>query len=518
MSYTESENYHTLYEKDRRSCDANRQEKRRRKLLDKDIFVTKTLCDPANVLSKRCKKKLLAEKFDGFSPNVPYSLNKQKRWSTITATSLLKNQQENSPETVIVHRTDVPLKESGRVNSIQNVEIVENDAIKKLSGGRRKALKYFNGQIRQLRHMDKKEVEPARIHFNFTKQTSPILTSGKKSKRTTRRKGMFEKFGSADFGEFECSDIVEVTDEEADPEKKENKRATELADYLTLSDKGVQTTYTHNQHHSEAKTFSVISEDSTSKKILSSVPDRYIVTWFGSKRVLVRSRPYSKPMFALFFEHEEERKILRVRVNTNSQYVERARSSHFKNVIRQRSYNSLFLDLEEFIIKTGKEESKDPGKDSRFSLYPECFEHKFHSEFIAPLATKFNDQDQIEYLSRPYIQDSRDIASFEVIGHGSLVAAHVRAVDVLSAICATVNLIGQWIVNSTNAGLTDGTFNIFSSKITCLAMAKCDCALLVKKYFRCPEDLQVPDVLVGGVDGTTTKMVDIITAMDTRGH
>ncbi|VDM85902.1 unnamed protein product [Strongylus vulgaris] len=83
---------------------------------------------------------------------------------------------------------------------------------------------------------------------------------------------MFEKFDSADFGGFECSDLVEVTDEEADPEKKENKRAIELADYLTLSDKGVQTNYTQNQHHSEAETFSIISKESTSKKKLSPTP------------------------------------------------------------------------------------------------------------------------------------------------------------------------------------------------------------------------------------------------------
>ncbi|VDM85659.1 unnamed protein product [Strongylus vulgaris] len=49
-------------------------------------------------------------------------------------------------------------------------------------------------------------------------------------------------------------------------------------------------------------------------------------------------------------------------------------------------------------------------------------------------------------------------------------------------------------------------------------MAKCDCALIVKKSFRCLEDLQVPDVLVGGVDGNTTKTVNILTGMNTRGH
>ncbi|VDN28867.1 unnamed protein product [Cylicostephanus goldi] len=147
MSYTDNIGNCNIFEKDHRSVDAyiHGRGKQSVKLPDKEVYLTKTLCDPANALSKRYKKKLLAEKIDGFSPNVPYSMNKQKRWDTLIAKFLLSNQEKDLPETVVVNRTDVPLSDGCHAETVRNVQIIENDAMTTVSsGGRRKpvCLKY----------------------------------------------------------------------------------------------------------------------------------------------------------------------------------------------------------------------------------------------------------------------------------------------------------------------------------------------------------------------------------------
>ncbi|EYC16468.1 hypothetical protein Y032_0033g2674 [Ancylostoma ceylanicum] len=60
-----------------------------------NVFVTKTLYDPANTLSKREQRRLLADRSDGFCPDVPYSMNKQERWNKCAsmAVALLRTQE-----------------------------------------------------------------------------------------------------------------------------------------------------------------------------------------------------------------------------------------------------------------------------------------------------------------------------------------------------------------------------------------------------------------------------------------
>ncbi|KJH42068.1 hypothetical protein DICVIV_11953 [Dictyocaulus viviparus] len=48
-----------------------------------EVVVTKTLYDPSNTLSKNATKRWLASGLDNFHLNVPYSLNKQKRWQNV---------------------------------------------------------------------------------------------------------------------------------------------------------------------------------------------------------------------------------------------------------------------------------------------------------------------------------------------------------------------------------------------------------------------------------------------------
>ncbi|CAJ0599240.1 unnamed protein product [Cylicocyclus nassatus] len=458
MSYMDNIENCNIFEKDHRSLDAYRKGKRSAKLPDnKEIYLTKTLCDPANALSKRYKKKVLAEKSDGFSPNVPYSMNKQKRWDTLTAKKLLSDQEKDLPETVVVHRTDVPLSDGCHAGTVSNVQIIENDAMTTMSsGGRRKPLKYFNDQIRELRQIDKKEIEPARIHFNITTEPSSEKSPSKKAKRTNRRKGVLENFDDDD---LKISDPNFVVDEET-IESCEKTRSFTLGDYVVPEGKGRQVSEPSQfsrPHCSNSQTTARTSADDVEKrpsimpvdlldiseatkaphifviyatkiksnvepfsleeKILKSVPPRLIVTWFGPNRVSVRSPPYFKPIFVLFFEFEESTRILRVRVNTSSPYAEMATKSRLRNLIQNRDwkYDSLLEDLYDFIMKTRKKEEEKPADDSRFVMYPEGFNRDVNTETLAPLAVTFEEQEQIALLSQLYMEDDCDISSFEVV-------------------------------------------------------------------------------------------------------
>ncbi|RCN29895.1 hypothetical protein ANCCAN_24343 [Ancylostoma caninum] len=76
--------YHKLVNKDphlntgrRKRCDRFPGKK------DADkVIVAKSIYDPQNTLSKRRRRRLHADRSDGFCTDVPYSMNKQERWKT----------------------------------------------------------------------------------------------------------------------------------------------------------------------------------------------------------------------------------------------------------------------------------------------------------------------------------------------------------------------------------------------------------------------------------------------------
>ncbi|VDN21072.1 unnamed protein product, partial [Cylicostephanus goldi] len=186
----------------------------------------------------------------------------------------------------------------------------------------------------------------------------------------------------------------------------------------------------------ETKIKGNVESFSLEETILKSVPARFTVTWFGPKRVSIRSPSYFKPIFVLFFEYEENKRILRVRVNSSAPYAEMATRSHLRNLIQNRDwkYGSLFEDLHEFIMKTRKGEEEKPADDSRLAMYPEVFDLDVNNETLAPLANKFEEQEQIALLSQLYVEDDCDISSFEVVCNMIIAPPGSSPIDLLYAV------------------------------------------------------------------------------------
>ncbi|RCN37778.1 hypothetical protein ANCCAN_16292, partial [Ancylostoma caninum] len=196
-----------------------------------NAFVTKTLYDPENTLSKRQQRRLLADGSDGFCADVPYSLNKRERWNKITASSLLNDQKLSSPERMVISRSDVPFASPCRAGTISNVKVSDDGAIATVSaGGKRKPLSYFNGQLRERMNLDKEEPEPARVHYSIVTSSlsTPCLT--KKSSRTYRH---CVRVNFDDYSNNEKDDLQEEVIEEGNEcDSVENSRKITLGDFF----------------------------------------------------------------------------------------------------------------------------------------------------------------------------------------------------------------------------------------------------------------------------------------------
>ncbi|KAL6725835.1 hypothetical protein Aduo_007863 [Ancylostoma duodenale] len=411
----------------------------RKKVTSSNSFVTKTLYDPDSTLSKREQRRLLADRSDGFCPEVPYSLNKHERRNNVNGVSLLNNQKPGSPERLIINRSDVPCSASSGADTINSVNVIDDHTIVTVSaGGRRKPLKYFNGQLRERRNLDKEEPEPARLHFSITTPTTSTACSTKKSKQTNRRGVLIDK---EDYSNSEkTDDSEEIVEEDSDCESVENSRKITLGDFLTTvgafpptqkprtDSRAREDTCTKKQlptmpaslvDISEATnaphifeifeiTTPKMSKDDFKQEILATVPKFHQITWFGPSRVSVTSRLLEKPMFVMFFEEEKSRRKMRIRISTDSQYTPDATKERLLYLIRTRrakGFDRLYECLEEFIWKTEKIDREGFGKESRCAVYSEGFVAEVNSRMIAPLTVKCSEQDQIDFLNQFYTQE-----------------------------------------------------------------------------------------------------------------
>ncbi|KHJ93398.1 hypothetical protein OESDEN_06695 [Oesophagostomum dentatum] len=472
MSPTDAEDFNNFYDENFR-LSRGRWRKHGKAVRD-DMFITKTLCDLENALSRRCKDRLNTDRSDGLCPNVPYSLNKRNRWNKITAASLLEAQPENFPEALVVNRTDVPLNGESSVynggvtarnnwkqgspnkSTITSVNVMEDSVMKTLStGGRRKPLSYFNKEIRYLRDMDKKEIEPGRIHYNITVVDPTAHPANKKSRRTNKRCTAVE----ADFSEYvDREPIIEEVNEDAEEyagsDTEKNFRRLTLGDYINLPENVPR--HTHSQTDSQASegyhltkgtsltpstlvdisdatkashTFEVIETNVTGKaapfdleQILSTVPTRFIISRFGPERVSITSPSYTKPMFVVFFEELKDRGILRVRINTNSQYpLEESRDDLVELIenTREHGFTTLFAELLEFITSPERKEPGEPEKNARTFRLSRNFSADVNSTITAPLAIHSTVEDQLAYLNEYYIKDGSEASTAEPSGETS---------------------------------------------------------------------------------------------------
>ncbi|CAJ0596861.1 unnamed protein product [Cylicocyclus nassatus] len=419
MSHSDPESYEPRnYQK---HCVRNR--KHGKRTLVEGTFITKTFYDPSNSLSKSSRRRMLHDQLDDLCPDVPYSLNKRERWK-LSIRSFLGNRQPNSSqtlETLLVSRSDVPSDESEGNEKICKIELLQNDDVAVLSsGGKTMPMRYYSNQIRTLRRMDKKEVEPSRVLYNITIPSSSKTKSKKVFRKSHRRHVAAAEFDCFDESEDYSDDSPEISD----CELYKPLREITLADYLSpkehqqnrdLHDKsqiksasncrgdgiGKQLT---NPPSSPDKSvdasllevagtphiFDVLEifteQQIDLREVLNSIPQWLIVKSFGPQHLFVSSPAVSKPVFVLFFEVEEERKIFRIRISTDSSYSHAASRNRLLNTIFKRKINIplLFSNIHVFILQTEVAKPVEPRFGSRFNLYPENFESEVNSGMISP--------------------------------------------------------------------------------------------------------------------------------------
>ncbi|CAJ0603574.1 unnamed protein product [Cylicocyclus nassatus] len=373
MSYISGEENGILCQKDTRGDNLHKR-REQRNVEKENFFVTKTLYDPENMLSKRCKKKLLSEILSSFSPNVPYSVNKSKRWQKFTTKSILTDAQENLQriEAVVVHRTEVPLKANRRRVVLEKyVWDCAGDAIE--TGKLEK-----NGKSQSPLHLAWKERKSEPEHRLSQQCPNLPLTS----------QVLKKSFDTEDF--FKRPSLLDVT------------TAIEAPHILEVIEIKI-------------KKLDIID---LRKQFLPSVPPAFVVRWFGSNRVSISSPSYAKPSFVIFFEHEENNTTFRVRINTNSQYCQEANKENLLTIVQDRIYRdheTLFDDLYKFILRTKKMDCEINDDGRRFAICPESFDYNVNSTVIAPNATLFMEQEQLDHLSQLYTHQNPEISSFEFI-------------------------------------------------------------------------------------------------------
>ncbi|CAJ0603850.1 unnamed protein product [Cylicocyclus nassatus] len=80
------------------------------------------------------------------------------------------------------------------INTVKSISFIHNDGIVTLaSGGKRKTFNHFNTQIKDLRHMDKKDVDPPRLLFNFFKSDQSFPKRCKRKCKQKKRRKAFQK-------------------------------------------------------------------------------------------------------------------------------------------------------------------------------------------------------------------------------------------------------------------------------------------------------------------------------------
>ncbi|CAJ0601632.1 unnamed protein product [Cylicocyclus nassatus] len=461
MSRSDTEEYNLLTQKG--SSPNYAKQKRPYKHIRNELYITKTLYDPMDTISKNRRRKILADRSDGFCLNVPYSMNKKERWEKIDGTTVLKNRQQpaaDALETLVVNRVDVPFSDDGHGNTVKSIKLIQNDGISTLaSGGRRKTLSQFNNQIRDLRHMDKKEVDPAKLLFNFCTANQYHAQQTKRKSKQKKRRRAFQKSSWSDYGVYEELESLDCEVYASEEEHSVNERDSlsfdnkysesslgsfsdlGLDEYLTLAkQEAVQPNEICAQSLCKAKDTSVPSQKASTtldskdnpagtifevienplkhfkpfsieENILPFIRKELLKKWLDPKRLFVCSLELSHPKFVIFFEEDSSQDLLRVRVSTDTPYTPAASRSRLIDIVktkRRRNLCSLFKDLYDFIAETKLEWKVEIYNNydwnCRLITYPEGYRCRVNSKTIAPIAASSFEFEQINLLKKFYDQ------------------------------------------------------------------------------------------------------------------
>ncbi|CAJ0601633.1 unnamed protein product [Cylicocyclus nassatus] len=442
MSYSDTEEYKFLNTSQKMRSLNYAKQRPSKKHTRNDFYVTKTLYDPMNTVSKKHRTKILADKLDGFSFNVPYSMNKKERWEKIDRIALLKIRQpsDDALETIVVNRVDVPYSDDSHGNTVKSINLIQNDGIATLGcGGRPHTLSHFVGQIRDLKHMDKKEADPARLLFNFSStRQSPAKQTKRKSKQKKRR--AYQNVFDTDYEDYDTSETLVLDtlvltpirrsqlslhlrkspnflphyyDSECEPYASEEESAVNERDSSSCDKDSIKLNTIFEVIETPLKSFEPFSIEGN---ILPFIRKELFKIWLEPKRLFISSLEVSHPKFVIFFE--EDQGILRVRVSTDSSYTKAASRSRLIDIVKTKKgsdISALFNDLYDFINETTKGWMEDYYHkydwNCRIKRYPEGFRCRVNSKLIAPMAASGFEFEQMNQLRQLYEQTSPKIDS-----------------------------------------------------------------------------------------------------------
>ncbi|CAJ0601635.1 unnamed protein product [Cylicocyclus nassatus] len=454
MSYSDPEEYRFLNRSQKGHSLNYAKQRPSKKHTRNDFYVTKTLYDPMNTVSKKHRTKILADKLDGFSFNVSYSMNKKERWEKIDRIALLKIRQssDDALETIVVNRVDVPSSDDHRGKTVKSINLIQNDGIATLGcGGRPHTLSHFIGQIRDLKHMDKKEADPARMLFNFSSiRQSPAKRMKRKSKQKKRR--AYQNVFDTDYEDYDTSETLECEPYASEEESAVNERDSSSCDndsikfkttlpgpkpdeYLRVSIKHIiagrktviwivqpsATATASDASSAEKSIFEVIeiplgSFKPFSVEILPFTRKGLRKKWLEPRRLFISSLEIPHPKFVIFFEEDKSQNILRVRVSTDSSYTKSASRTRLMDIVKTKKesdLSALFNDLYDFINDTTTDWIKDYCNsydwDCRIKQYPEGFRCRVNSRLIAPMAASSFEFEQMSQLRQLYEQASPNV-------------------------------------------------------------------------------------------------------------
>ncbi|RCN30416.1 hypothetical protein ANCCAN_23808 [Ancylostoma caninum] len=148
------------------------------------------------------------------------------------------------------------------------------------------------------------------------------------------------------------------------------------------------------------------------KELMEFVPSRFDRIWIDPCRVSIAGNLSSKIMLHVIFEVDQNRRILRIRVNTDSYYASSASREYFLHVIKDRSreyFPVLFPDIVKFITDENKKGNEESDKQAnRFAIFGEGFRAGVNSRKIAPLTIRCGHREQLDYLHQFYASESSD--------------------------------------------------------------------------------------------------------------
>ncbi|KAK6744906.1 hypothetical protein RB195_011555 [Necator americanus] len=403
---------------------------------DRRLFA-KTIHDPENSLSNRARKRFLADRSDGFCPNVPYSMDKHDRWKRLTPASLLSNHPTWAPELRVIVRKAIqfPAFKEHHASAAGSLRVLDGDVITTIFTTKRR-------NSSEGRQDGSEKTVQARIHFDVI--AAPRLRSKSRKFRRGIRTRTERKYTRPDYCEEiaeylanagvypshpECADIHPTSTRIPKPTlgdfllseqpttsskiEKENTSPPKICSFVKIiPTKPVHvidiSKATNTGHIFEVIHFSLkeLEKFDFREEITRLLPNNCTLQWFGEDRVSIKTKPSVTLFFVVFMEKDHFEGKLRVRINTNTPYPPGfGRKDLLKLLLRRRRFSMLLYDLIEFILNTV--ESKNPSsqpseEDSRCLQCKENFLPRVNSEMLAFSGTLLLEHQKLAFFESHY--------------------------------------------------------------------------------------------------------------------